>query len=123
MTKPIDLDRILKLAERTPIKGPWDCTHIFSGEEVLSGLDKGIPRVIGKCGDQPTAIFIAVCDPTTITAMAQELKEAREVIDFYSNGFVNYECMGHREEVLLTQKLIFDGGKKAKQHQERWGNK
>lgn len=110
MTKPIDLDRILELAKKL----------------------RSDPLSISAASNLKNA-----CDPTTITALAEELKESREVINnLYQDIHMAYliesfsrdtepkgnstgvVAMVHNIEHANRVKIAF---LKAKEYKKKWG--
>jgi len=106
MTKPIDLDRILKLASLA-IENPE-----MAGTSFMYN-------------------FKNACDPTTITALVKELKEAREVLEFYASP-LSWDYNQTRDDMTAIESSDHStpdqccehrGGKLARAFQEKWGLK
>ncbi len=97
MTKPIDLDRILKLAS-----------------EAHETPDQQWSKITA---------FRNACDPTTITAMAEELKEARQALAFYADRGNWFGHMFEERHISWedTESPEHVGGELARKHMNKWG--
>jgi len=112
ITKPIDLDRILKLASEATTK--WkDSGEWFHDHRVGYNLHGD-----GE-NDENDCEYIATCDPTTITAMAQELKEAREFIESLVDPYFDIKV----SERMMTNLKERPVSLKAREYIKKWGLK
>lgn len=105
MTKPIDLDRILKLAERAVV-APF-----------MSKKGSSVTN---------TVVFNDACDPTTITAMVEELKEARDIISNLISGSenvleVNKDDIECRSDEDCDHCFLVSSINDAERHMKKWG--
>lgn len=100
MTKPIDLDRILKLAS-----------------EAHETPDQQWSKITA---------FRNACDPTTITAMVEELKEARDIISNLISGSenvleVNKDDIECRSDEDCDHCFLVSSINDAERHMKKWG--
>jgi len=112
MTKPIDLDRILELAEASRYEDPTSLSPIQER-----------PYFVQVAMKSKRYDLLQELPDETITALAQELKEARQAVAFYADE-INWwvSNRGYCESIITPDvELSKGGGKRARAFQEKWG--
>lgn len=102
------LTDLYRLAGEATPQGKWTNTHIFDGEEVITGMEFAVKSWeivdVATARNHRTANFIAACSPKVITALAKAALALPQAIAAWEDVSERGKINGKQCEAIMSGK-------------------